>query len=86
MSREELERSILEVLADEGPSYVVDLAAAIDEHPVAVDHACERLRDEEAVRSIGCRRYEVTAAGNRRLDVRPATGGADSRPETEGRI
>ncbi|WP_222918895.1 MarR family transcriptional regulator [Natrinema sp. SYSU A 869] len=86
MSRDELEETILETLADEGPSYVVDLAAVIDEHPVAVDHACERLHDEDATRSIGCRRYDITAAGYRRLDdVRPATGGSDGRAGTERR-
>ncbi|SEP98103.1 hypothetical protein [Natrinema salaciae] len=85
MSRTDLEREILDALVDT-PQYAVDLAAEIDEHPVAVEQACDRLRDAAAVRSLGCRRYEITATGRRRLaDVGPATGGSDGRTETESR-
>jgi len=41
-----LEREILDALADGTPSYAVDLAATIDEHPVAVEHACDRLHED----------------------------------------
>ena len=86
MTRRELERSILEALADEAPLYVVDLAAAIDEHPVTVGHACDRLRDAGDIRSIGCQRYDITASGWRRFaDVQQATDAADVRTGTEGR-
>lgn len=86
MSRQRLERTVLDALADESPRYVVDLAAAIDEHPIAVEQACDRLRGEEDVRSIGCRRYEITAAGRRRVDdAQPATSRSAVSAETERR-
>lgn len=87
MSRRELERELLEVLADGAPRYVVDLAAAVDEHPVTVEHACDRLRDDGDIRSIGCGRYDITAAGRRQLAtaVQPAPSGSDGRAETKGR-
>ena len=85
MNRRELERVILEALA-ERPQYVVDLAATIDEHPVTVEQACKRLYAAEEIRSIGSRRYDITAAGRRRLaDVDPIATGTDVRTETEGR-
>lgn len=85
MSRTDIERKILETLADE-PHYVVDLAARIDEHPVTVEGASERLRDAGEIRSTRCRRYEITAVGRRRLaDVGPATGGSEAPTETESR-
>ncbi|MBZ6495903.1 MarR family transcriptional regulator [Natrinema longum] len=84
MSRRQLERTVLEALADGEPRYAVDLAARIDEHPVTVEGACDRLHENGGIRSVGCRRYEITATGHRRLaDVQPATSGSDVR--TEGR-
>ncbi|MGQ3413136.1 MarR family transcriptional regulator [Natrinema sp. LN54] len=86
MSRQRLERTVLDALADESPRYVVDLAAVIDEHPITVEQACDRLRDGENVRSVGCRRYEITAAGRRRVDdAQPATGESAVSTETESR-
>jgi Mn-dependent DtxR family transcriptional regulator len=84
-SRSDLERILLEALADE-PGYVVDLAGAVDEHPVTVEKACDRLREGGDIRSIGPRRYEITATGRRRLGaVGPATSVSDGRTETESR-
>lgn len=84
-SRRDLERRVLEALADE-PDYVVDLAAQVDDHPITVEQACERLRADGDIRSIGARRYEITASGRRRLaDVGPATSGSGVRTETESR-
>ncbi|SEV88338.1 hypothetical protein [Natrinema salifodinae] len=86
MVRRALERAVLDALADEAPLYVVDLAATIDEHPVTVEHVCDRLHERGAIRSIGCRRYDLTASGRRRLtEVPPARNGADVPTETEGR-
>lgn len=85
MNRRELERTILEALA-ERPRYVVDLAATIDEHPVTVEQACERLYAAEEIRSIGSRRYDISATGRRRLaDAEPVASGTDVRTGTEGR-
>ncbi|ELY85934.1 hypothetical protein [Natrinema altunense] len=67
MTRRELEWTVLAALAERSPCYVVDLAAAIDEHPVAVETVCASLRDRGELRSIGYRRYDVTAAGRRQL-------------------
>ncbi|MFD1564194.1 MarR family transcriptional regulator [Haloarchaeobius amylolyticus] len=80
----QLERELLAVLADEGPLYVVDLAATVDEHPVTVEHACDRLRDDGDIRSVGGRQYEVTASGHRRLaDTEPTPSGS-SRSDASG--
>ncbi|WP_254764161.1 MarR family transcriptional regulator [Natrinema marinum] len=84
-SRTDLEREILETLADSGPLYVVDLAADIDEHPLTVDDACDRLLDERDIRSIGCRRYEITGAGCARLaEEKRVTSNSDVRSRREG--
>ena len=86
MTRRKLEWDVLEVLDDQAPLYVVDLAAAIDEHPITVEQACDRLRDEGDIRSIGSRRYDITVSGRRQLTgVQPASGGSEVRTETEGR-
>ncbi|WP_254523763.1 MarR family transcriptional regulator [Natrinema caseinilyticum] len=86
MSRRQLERTILDSLADSGPLYVVDLAAAVDEHPLTIEQACERLHDAADIRPIGCRRYDITATGHRRLsDVKPMSSGSDVQTRTEGR-
>ncbi|MDF9747043.1 MarR family transcriptional regulator [Natrinema salsiterrestre] len=84
-SRRALERRVLDSLVDD-PSSVVDLAAQVDDHPITVEGACERLQADGAIRSIGGRRYEITASGRRQLaDVGPATGGSDARSERESR-
>ncbi|WP_226006694.1 MarR family transcriptional regulator [Natrinema salinisoli] len=83
--RRALERRVLDALVDD-PSYVVDLAAEVKDHPITVEQACERLQADGAIRSIGGRRYEITASGRRQLaDVGPATSGSDVRTETESR-
>ncbi|ELZ08165.1 hypothetical protein C478_19127 [Natrinema thermotolerans DSM 11552] len=80
------DRPILEVLAADGPLAVVDLAAAIDAHPVTVDHVCDRLYERDEVRLIGGQRYEITAAGRRRLaDETPVATDPDVRTGTESR-
>lgn len=84
-ARNELEREILEALADAGPLYVVDLAAEIDEHPLTVENACDRLQGEDELRSIGCRRYDITGTGRTRLaEANGLTGGRDGRSRREG--
>ncbi|WP_408958246.1 MarR family transcriptional regulator [Natrinema sp. 74] len=84
-SRIAIEREILEALADVGPLYVVDLAAEIDEHPLTVDDACDHLRRANEVRSIGCRRYEITGTGHARLaETNQLAGESDGRSRREG--
>jgi len=80
------DRPVLETLAADGPLAVVDLAAAIDAHPVTVDHVCDRLHERDEVRLIGGQRYAITAAGRRRLtDETPVATDPDVRTGTEGR-
>lgn len=81
-----LEQEILDALADGTPSYVVDLAATIDEHPVAVEHACDRLHEDGSVRSIGCQRYAITASGRHQIaGTNPLPVESETPTETEGR-
>ncbi len=80
------DRAVLETLAADGPLAAVDLAAVIDAHPVTVDHLCDRLHDGDEVRLVGGQRYEITAAGRRRLaDDAPTATDAAGRTGTEGR-
>ncbi|AHF98745.1 hypothetical protein HALLA_07630 [Halostagnicola larsenii XH-48] len=53
------ERRILRHLAERGPLDVVDLATALEDHPMTVELACERLHEKERVRLIGTGRYRL---------------------------
>jgi len=69
-----LEREILDALADGTPSYVVDLAATIDEHPVAVEHACDRLHEDRGGsvdRLPAVRDHCVGSSPTRRCELAP---------------
>lgn len=80
------ERDVLDALTEDGPLATVDLAAAIDEHPLTVDHVCTRLHEAGYLRLIGGQRYEVTASGRRqRTDETLLTGDADGRAGAESR-
>ena len=80
----QLERELLAVVADEGPLYAVDLAATVDEHPLTVEHACDRLHDEGDIRSVGGRQYEITVSGRRRLAETEPTPNGSERSDVSG--
>lgn len=73
------ERRILRHLADRGPVDVVDLAAALEDHPMTVELACERLHEKELVRLVGSSRYHL--ADGERPGARQ--GGDESTPSLE---
>ncbi|QLG47920.1 MarR family transcriptional regulator [Natrinema halophilum] len=82
----QLQRSILVTLADSGPLYVVDIAAAVNEHPLTIEQACNRLHEADVIHPIGCRRYDVTSAGYQQLtDVKQMSSRSDVRSKSEGR-
>jgi|GEM_PF-624013 len=73
----QLEREILMALVDEGPLSAVDLAAMIDEHPLTVEQACNRLCDQGDIRSVGSRRYELATSDRHQLtDTEPTPSGS----------
>ncbi len=73
----QLEREILMALADEGPLSAVDLAGMIDEHPLTVEQACDRLCDKGDIRSVGSRRYELATSDRHQLtDAEPTRSGS----------
>lgn len=67
MSRDRIERRVLETLADRASLHVLALAERTDEHPVSVDQACARLHDGGYIRPVGRGVYGVTDRGRRRL-------------------
>lgn len=77
----QLERELLATLVDEGPLSTVDLAAMLDEHPLTVEQACDRLCEQGDIRSVGSRRYEPVTSGQQQLTdaepTRSGSGGSD---------
>lgn len=63
----ETDREILEILADESPLDVMDLAKIADRHPITVDQTCTRLYEQELIYPISRGRYDVTDSGLDRI-------------------
>ncbi|KDE59226.2 hypothetical protein EL22_23840 [Halostagnicola sp. A56] len=76
------ERRILRHLTERGPLDVVELATALETHPMTVELACERLHENERVRLVGSSRYRLVdgeRAGGARIDSERDDGiGTDS--------
>lgn len=58
-----LDPAVLDAVAEQSPVHVLDLAGRLDEHPVAVDLACARLRDRGDVRLVGRAEYALAETG-----------------------
>lgn len=76
------ERRILRHLADRGPLDVVDLATALEDHPMTVELACERLHENERVRLVGSSRYRLVDRETVGDDGNAADATAGDREET----
>jgi predicted transcriptional regulator len=63
------EIDVLETLADRSPCHVMEIATAVDGHPITVDQACTHLHNAECIRPLGRGLYEITAEGERRLET-----------------
>lgn len=63
-----MEQRILERLQQRGPLHVMELANALDDHPVAVDRSCYRLHQDGYIETHTAGVYELTDAGARHLD------------------
>lgn len=66
----ELEAPILRAIDDRPPVHLIDLAEAVDGHPVAVERACARLDEDGYIRPAPQGLYTLTDAGRRRLAER----------------
>lgn len=62
--RRETERRTVRALETRGPLDVVDLATALETHPMTVEIACERLRERDCVRLVGSSRYRLVENEN----------------------
>ena len=67
---EGLEAAILRTIDDRPPVHLIDLADAVDDHPVAVERACTRLDEDDYIRPAPHGLYTLTEAGRRRLTAR----------------
>jgi DNA-binding IclR family transcriptional regulator len=63
------EIDVLESLADRSPRHVMEIANAVDRHPITVDQICTRLHNEECIRPAGRGLYELTDVGENRLET-----------------
>lgn len=68
LPRERVEMAVLEAIAGEPSAHVMDLASAVEEHPVTIQQACERLNDNGYIQPVtnGC--YTLTERGQRQLE------------------
>jgi len=63
------EAEVLKLLIDQSPLHVMDIAKAVDHHPITVDQTCARLQTEGYIYPLGRGLYEVTEDGVRRIDA-----------------
>lgn len=66
----ETEIDVIQALADGSPLHVMDIADAVDGHPITIDQTCARLYDEGFIFPLGRGRYEITDKGVHRLETR----------------
>lgn len=71
MQLHRLRTAILSELAGRPPTPVVDIAERLDEHPVTVETACDRLQEHGRIRLAGHGLYTLTDDGRRELDENP---------------
>lgn len=60
---------VLETLADRSPLHVMEIANAVDGHPITVDQTCAHLNSDECIRPFGRGLYEITEEGEQRLET-----------------
>jgi predicted transcriptional regulator len=48
----------------------MEVANAIDGHPITVDQTCAQLHDDDCIRPLGRGLYEITERGEQRLKTR----------------
>lgn len=60
-----LDHQILEILVEQGPVHVVEIASELDEHPIAVDRQCYSLQQNGAIRQVGGGVFTLTDSGKR---------------------
>jgi predicted transcriptional regulator len=63
------ELEILEVLIDESPRDVMEITNVVDGHPITIDQTCAQLHNEGCIVSLGRGLYEITDAGEHRLEI-----------------
>ena len=63
------EIDVLETLADRSPRHVMEIASAVDGHPITIDQACAHLHDDGCIRPLGRGLYAITEEGERRLET-----------------
>ena len=63
------ETKVLEMLADRSPHHVIEIANAVNGHPITVDQTCTRLHNEGCIFPFGRGLYEITEEGLQRLET-----------------
>ncbi len=63
------EIDVLETLVDRSPCHVMEIANAVDGHPITVDQTCAHLHNDECIRPLGRGLYEITGEGEQRLET-----------------
>lgn len=61
------ETTVLEVLVDQSPLHVMEIATIVDQHPITVDQTCARLHDRGHIYPLGRGLYTVTEDGERQI-------------------
>lgn len=63
------EIEVWEVLVDESPCHVMEITNIVDGHPITIDQACAHLHGEGCIVPRGRGLYEITDAGEQRLET-----------------
>jgi predicted transcriptional regulator len=64
------EIDVLETLADQSACHVMEVANAIDGHPITVDQTCAQPHNDGCIRQLYRGLYEITERGEQRLEIR----------------
>lgn len=67
---DELELAVLRAIDARPPVHVMDLADAVDDHPLAVERVCTRLHEDGYISPDTHGLYGLTEAGRQRLAER----------------
>lgn len=66
----QIEAEVLDLLSDQSPRHVMDIADSVQIHPITIDRTCSRLHDEGCINPLGQGLYEITEEGKDRLKLR----------------
>jgi predicted transcriptional regulator len=66
----QIEFEVLELLVEESPCHRTEITNAVDGHPITIDQACTHLHSQGYIAPISNGLYEVTDAGEQRLEIR----------------